>query len=425
MRNRYIYLVLFLVLALAMMGNVKAGLSSLNYIQSVDLSNTGTALNLYVNPSGTVLYTIDSFGIEEYNLTIPFDLTTAIINAVVENNESNFNITVPDRHAEYNGIYGGTYGFSSLNGIYLTPNGNELYISGAVDDGIYSPVIQRDAGLIHFHLNTPFSINSRVYINDTTGLGGNIYTYFTQPYISSNGNKLLTQAAGFARLNEIISGGIINNTFPGYNSNINYNSAFNFGDSLYINPSDERIYFTSSNSFPISEYVSNPAFIWNSTYDNTLLVDSGAVSGISYLTYSSISGEAYLFIQLTGESVIKRYSFTPAVVTIANITSDNPFVNTGNSLKSLFPDASTLSSKTKWAIVIISMFATALILFLVAGSAKIETSSGGFMTVVGLLEVLLFLYFVSIQYISIGVLLLVVLFVIGAIVLGIKSKRVV
>jgi sugar lactone lactonase YvrE len=120
-------------------------LETLSYVSEKDIGfatteNSQQTQDIYIKPDGTSIYTSDLFTdrIHQYNLSTPFDLTTAGVGtgpSVFENEES-------------------------AGALTFKPDGTKVYFSGNTRDMIYQGT-----------LTTPWDINSYVGVDTSVGVG--------------------------------------------------------------------------------------------------------------------------------------------------------------------------------------------------------------------------------------------------------------
>lgn len=148
-------------------------------------------------------------------------------------------------------------------------------------------------------------------------------------------------------------------------------------------------------------YPANPPTIPNA-YMNLRIERIGeSFDGYLNLTFTNLCGSRYDFFLLDATSDIPQDEIPASL-----------FKNIVDTITSLFPDHSTLNFAQKSAYVLVFMGIITIILLLATGSFK-ETMPPIMAYILGAINFLIFSFFISIKYVSVGVLVLTALIAIG------------
>lgn len=352
-----------------------------------NISNLSQGFNVvtaYMTRAGNNLYLVvsnngctweDTNGIHSHSyIILHYTMTNFnVANAVLSEYQYYYGGEQGGGFSQFPFTYGSTYTIPQIKGIYINDNGNYLVIAG------------------NYIANGVSDINPKIYTFN-----------LTSPY----------SLAGMKNSTSFYGANVANMTYPFNISRITSNN-YAFYSSLQVSP-DNSFYVMTERKQHTS--VSSTVSIGVASVAGGLKQD--VVSGSSDFTSATIASSftnLYLFAQSGG--TLYKYQIndlTSQVNEAVNQTQAQQITtNLVSGFTGLFPDASTLSFAQKVGFTLAIMLITAIVILLASSSF----SSGVnviVLWIILLIEVMEFIYFISIGYVPIGVLITLLLF--GAIV---------
>lgn len=369
--------------------------------QQIDVTATyhppsGVSSGGWFDSSGLNYYLLSGFGvtnfnISQYTLSSPYDLSSL----------------------SYFGLFNKTWSTNQqTEDFYLNPSGTDIYI--ARTDANAGP---QPSFIYHYNMTIPNNISSLTNLSDFFTTSS--YYQITGVYISPN-KELMIVSGNSASLhywdvynltnpNNLSTASLYLRFTEGFTSNqwegrgINY---LNNGLTLFTMGSHSNVTqytLSSPYNFATANITGNYVFTTISDY-------SRGVNVFGYL------GDSYYVTPQTstlgGTNYIKKYLLGNTPVLIASSNGTDFISNIVSPLNGWFPDSSTLDTRTKWTFVFASMLIVSVIL-LIIGRNKDGSLHSAMPYIVALVDVALFVYFVAIGYISIGIVIMLVLILIA------------
>jgi hypothetical protein len=334
---------------------------------------------IIISPDGSRLYTSDWGGIAQYQLSTPFNITTASYVS---------NLT-----------YGNNYTFS----FFLTSDGTKLYTTRFYNS--------KSNEIFYYDLPVPYSISSAVLnnsfilssVNNIVGL-----------WFSTDGSKMLLLTYDGASTYKTIYYTLTHPYYPDVvtsqnqfiRSNVQLEGSVYFDGTTFIDCSGtgdaviEKADIITPFDISTLSYTGYYSLGSTTNCGGMQLIDKVGVSDLIIIRTSTTSHlylEDYSFNNTMGEEAVANSSYSSSII--------SPFL-------SIFPEASTLTFKQKIGFTFITMILLALILIIISAT----TTSGVpqmMLWIIAVLETGAFFFFVGIGYINIGIVIMMALVLIA------------
>lgn len=370
-------------------------ISALTEFTDMKFSSDGLHLYLlsaYASPVSDYIF--------EYKLTSPFDVSTATY-------------TFPN--FLNNSLYSETFGTISnkTSSFILLSNGIDLYTSSTITLGLGAGKLR------HFKLTNQYNISSAVLQsseNFTIGDTGNgLFVSDDGLNIVSSSNDAVVSYTMSQAYNLSTTSGIKSVFVKQSDSDTNpYREVAN----IYLSQDGLNMYGAVRTFTSPSSNINHFQYALSSAFNvSTATMTSNFTNACVDVTYPqtlfySYSGINYWATQchiLADGGFIRSYSFGDSTNTIGEGNTSVAVTQLLiNPLLSVFPDSSSLTFKQKIGYVIVFMFLSAIIL-LVCSYLAFGNVSSIFIYIIALLEVILFIFFITIGYINIGILIIIIL----------------
>lgn len=403
-KNNFIYL--FLLIFIISIFSIEVDAVSVTQLQTNTLTNIrGTAMLSFDN-TGTRLFAIDSFhGIKPnwlsvYQLNNPYNISSLTQILTI-----NLTTLFPINFSNY-----------SISSAYLTRNGQHLYIvvsNVSNDQNDFSTPHINNYGFLHYTLNA-FDFNTLNFSDwnqlQLTGVQP------TSPricgvYVTDDGHYFTWGGRYNINVGNPPDRPLISN----YNMSAGYYSVYALG----LNAIPGYTFSSSVTSFGAycNIWVSSDnlltAYIDNDIVNNAkhLYINTTAVLSDNYegFTIIILTTNNYLFTQKAGtlyKYQINGLNISGGFISETPISTANAqafLTNFINPLLSIFPNSATLSFSQRWAIVLVIMLLTGIILLFASSRISSDGIHRFMLFIIGGILFVEFIFFCAIKYIDTGI----------------------
>lgn len=403
----------------------------LAFANAIDITQIGSSSVINTHSIGTAGISFDNTGLKFFaaddlngnqpNIISEYGLSTAYnISTLYFSSDTNLTPLLPANDTNY-----------TISTSYFTRDGNNFYV--VIPNATSGSKIGFD--IVHYTLNN-FDLSTLAFAdkNNITLINGAYSPYVTGIYVTDDGSKLLLSGARVV--------GAPSRPYMWYYdiSNFRLNSTF----TSHFDSSSQTLNNTLFFPFVNNAYISVTS--WNDVWvspDNqisvfyesgTLLGSNGLLSNGQTQTMSfGLGGNGITLVNLyTGlyfytevGSVMKQYivnnitiSSSPAV----NVSAGQEVVKGVNdAILGLYPDAATLSFKQKMGYTLFTMLLSVIIILFAASRLTSDGLHSAVMYIIIAVVVMEFFFFVAIEYISVGILVLIAIIGLGLAYLRLKG----